>query len=200
MRKSAAQRLRGDVDQLDLRRTTHYRVRNRLLLNHAGDVRDNVVEAFEVLHVDRGQNVDPGFEQFLYVLPALVILAPWRVGMCQLVHQDKGRTPSQHGLDVQFRHPCSAIIHQLGRHCFEVSDLRRGAGAAVCLHDGRDHVTATISTPMSLTEHREGLSDARRSAEVDTQFTTFACPTERLTDLLRRTHVTIIHQSSVQHT
>ena len=61
----AAQRLRGHVDQLHLVGGPNDRVRHGLPLRHAGDLLHHVVEGFQVLHVDRGDDVDPGVEQFL---------------------------------------------------------------------------------------------------------------------------------------
>ena len=59
------------IDQLDFIRFVEDAVRDRLALPHAGDLRDQVVEALEVLDVDRGPDVDALLEQLLDVLPAL---------------------------------------------------------------------------------------------------------------------------------
>ena len=71
----APQRLRGDVDQLDLVGGAHDLVGHGLPLRHAGDLLDDVVERLEVLDVDRGDDVDAGVEQLLDVLPALGVAA-----------------------------------------------------------------------------------------------------------------------------
>ena len=48
-------------------------VGDRLLLLHAGDALDDVVHRLEVLDVERRDHVDPGVEQLLDVLPALLV-------------------------------------------------------------------------------------------------------------------------------
>jgi hypothetical protein len=66
-----AQRLRRDVDQLDLPGAAHHLVGHGLPLPHAGDPFDDVVQRLEVLDVHRGQDVDTRVEQLLDVLPTL---------------------------------------------------------------------------------------------------------------------------------
>ena len=83
----APQRFRRDVDQLDLVGGAHHLVGHLLLLLDAGDLGDDVVEAFQVLDVDRGDDGDAGVEQLLDVLPALGVLAARGVGVGELVDQ-----------------------------------------------------------------------------------------------------------------
>ena len=83
----APQRFRRDVDQLDLVGGAHDLVGHRLLLLDAGDLGDDVVEAFQVLDVDRRDHGDAGVEQLLDVLPALGVLAARGVGVGELVDQ-----------------------------------------------------------------------------------------------------------------
>ena len=71
----AAQRLRRHVDQLDLLGAAHHLVGHRLALHHPGDRLDDVVERLEVLDVDRRDDVDPGIQQLVDVLPALLVAA-----------------------------------------------------------------------------------------------------------------------------
>ena len=59
------------VDQLDLVGSLEDRVGHGLAHGDAGDLRDDVVQALEVLDVERRVDVDAGVEQLLDVLPAL---------------------------------------------------------------------------------------------------------------------------------
>ncbi len=83
----APQRFRCDVDQLDLVGGADDLVGHLLLLLDAGDLRDDVVEALQVLDVDGRDHGDAGVEQFLDVLPAFRVLAARGVGVGQLVDQ-----------------------------------------------------------------------------------------------------------------
>jgi hypothetical protein len=65
--------LRRDVHQLDLGRLVQKAVRHGLLHLHAGDLRDDVVQALEVLDVDSGVDVDPRGQDFLHILPAFLV-------------------------------------------------------------------------------------------------------------------------------
>ncbi len=87
MGKPAPQRFWRDIDQLDLVGGADDLVGHRFLLLDAGDLSDDVVEAFQVLDVDRRDDGDAGVEQLLDVLPALGILAARGVGVGELVDQ-----------------------------------------------------------------------------------------------------------------
>ena len=63
----------GQVDDAHLVRLVEDRVGHRLADDDAGDLRDHVVEALEVLHVERREDVDARVEQLLDVLPALEV-------------------------------------------------------------------------------------------------------------------------------
>jgi hypothetical protein len=69
----AAQRLRGHVHQFDLVGRADHGVRHGLPLRHAGDLLHDVVQRFQVLDVDVGDDLDAGRQQFLHVLPALLV-------------------------------------------------------------------------------------------------------------------------------
>ena len=59
------------IDELDLVGAGEHAIGHGLAHVDAGDLRDDVVQAFEMLHVDRRVDVDAGREQLLDVLPAL---------------------------------------------------------------------------------------------------------------------------------
>ena len=81
------QRLRRHVDQFDLLCLAHHRIGHGLALPYTGDLVDNVIERFQVLHVHRGDHGDPGVEELLYVLPALLVRRAGGVGVSQFVHE-----------------------------------------------------------------------------------------------------------------
>ena len=79
--------LGSHVDELDLLRGAHHRVGHRFALHDAGDPLDDVVERFEVLDVDRRDDVDAGREQLVDVLPALGVAGAGHVRVRQLVDE-----------------------------------------------------------------------------------------------------------------
>lgn len=65
--------LHRDVHQLDLVGALEHRVGHGLADQDAGDLGDRVAVRLEMLHVDRGVDVDASVQQFEHVLPALAV-------------------------------------------------------------------------------------------------------------------------------
>ena len=68
------QLVRRQVDELDLG-ALEYAVGHRLADADAGKAGDDVVEAFDMLDIERRIDVDPGVEQFGDILPTLGVAA-----------------------------------------------------------------------------------------------------------------------------
>ena len=105
----APQRLRCDVDQLDLSCFSDDFVRHGFALFDAGDLGDDVVEALQVLDVERRDHGDPGVKQCFDVLPPLGIDAARDVAVRIFVDQRDFRLTPQHRLDIEFREQGSAV-------------------------------------------------------------------------------------------
>ena len=86
-REPVAQRDRRQVDELDLVRAPHHLVGDSLALLDARDLLHDVVQRLEVLHVHRRDDADPGGEQFLDVLPALLVARSRSVRVRELVDE-----------------------------------------------------------------------------------------------------------------
>ena len=100
VREPAPQRLGGDVDQLDLFGAADDLVGHGLLLPHAGDPLDDVVERLQVLDVHGGDHVDARVEQLLDVLPALRVPRAGRVGVGELVDERDLGLAGEHRVEV----------------------------------------------------------------------------------------------------
>ncbi|OIQ86261.1 hypothetical protein GALL_319020 [mine drainage metagenome] len=169
VRQSSTQRLRRQVDQLDLVGVPDHAVRDGLPLAHAGDRVDVVVQRLEVLHVDGGDDVDPGIEQLLDVLPALLVPGAGDVRVRELVDHRDARGAPEHRVDVELGELASLVGQRAARHLLEADELGGGAGATVRLDEAHHHVGATVLAAVGLVEHRVRLPDARRRTEVDGQ-------------------------------
>src|SRR2546427_501283 len=90
------------VDQLDLVGLLEDRVRHRLAHDDPGDLRDDVVEALDVLDVHGRIDVDAGVEELDHVLPPFGVARARRVGMRQLVDEDQGGTASERAVEGEF--------------------------------------------------------------------------------------------------
>jgi hypothetical protein len=81
------QRFGRDVDELNLLGLANDAVGNCLLLGDAGDLFDHVIDRFQVLDVDRRNDIDAGLQQLLDVLPALFVLRPGSIRMSEFVDE-----------------------------------------------------------------------------------------------------------------
>ena len=193
--KPAPQRLRCDVDQLDLVGGAHHFVGHLLLLFDAGDLGDDVVQAFQMLDVDRGDDGDSGVEQLLDILPSLRVLAAGSVGVGEFVDQHDLRVTGQHRSHVELGEALAAILDVARRDGLDAGEQVCGLLAAVRLDDRRHHIGAALPPTMRLPEHRVGLTDAGRRPQVDAQLTALLLVVAPIRQrLIGRTHMIIIHR------
>ena len=157
------------VDQLDLVGLLEDRIGDRLAHDHPGDLGHDVVEALQMLDVQRGVDVDAGLEQLLDVLPALGVTAAGGIGVGQLVHEDEGRTAGEGGVQVELPQRGPAVLDE--RRGQELEPLQQGVGfgPTVGLDVPDDHVDAFGMSLARGLEHGVGLPDSRRRAEEELQ-------------------------------
>ena len=153
------------VDQLDLVGLLDDAVGHRFADHDAGDLGHDVVEAFEVLDVDGGGDVDPGGEQFVDVLPALGMARALGVGMRQLVQQDQLWPPNERRVDIELAQQRAAVLDLARRQALQAVEQRLGLGAAVRLNPADHHVDALGAALLRLLQHRIRLADAGGHAE-----------------------------------
>ena len=162
----ALQQLAGwQVDQQQFVSLLQHPVRQGFAHLHASDAAHLVIEAFQVLDVDRGEHVDAGGEQFLDVLPALFMTAAGSIAVGQFVHQHQLGCGCQQPVEVHLFELHAAILraqHGLLRQpveqCF-------GLGPTMGLDHPRQHRYALADLGMSRLQHGVGLAHAGRCAK-----------------------------------
>ena len=164
-----AERLGAHVDELDLVGAPGDLVGDRLALHDPGDPLHDVVEGLEMLDVQRRDDGDPGVEQLFDVLPALLVARARDVRVRELVDERDLGPAGEEGVDVHLLERCAAVLDDRTWDDLEVADLRECLRASVGLDDADDDVRASIPAAPALAEHRIGLADARRGAEVDAE-------------------------------
>ena len=132
---------------------------------------DDVVEALEVLDVDRRDHVDAGVEQLVDVLPALLV-ARARGRWCGPARRPA--RPSGRRARTASRSISSSGRAAVVDACGGGSPRGRRAAPRCCARPWVSTKPTTTSVPRScappaLVEHGEGLADAGRGAEVDAQ-------------------------------
>ena len=163
------ERERRHVDQLHLIRGADDLVGDRLALLRAGDPLDDVVQRLEVLDVHGGDDVDPRLEQLLDVLPSLLVPRARDVRVCQLIDQrDLGRS-GQDRVDVHLLESRAPVLDRPPGGDLQVAQALAGLGTAVGLDEPDHDIGTALPTTQALAQHREGLADAGRVAEVDAE-------------------------------
>src|SRR5882672_6154844 len=157
------------VDHHHLVCALEYAVGDGFLHAHAGDPGDDVVQALDVLHVDRGVDGDAGLEQLLDVLPALGMprprLALEGVAVRELVDEQDLRLARERGVEVEVAQRGAAVSDVPVRQPLESLEQRLGLGAAVRLDVADDDVHASRLERARVFQHGVGLADARGRPE-----------------------------------
>ena len=104
------QLLGRQVDDLDVVGLVEHQVRHRLAHADARDLRHDIVQALDMLDVERGVDVDANGEQFLHVEITLRMPAARRVGMGEFVHQRDLRTALQESVQVHLVEDMAVIV------------------------------------------------------------------------------------------
>ena len=102
--------VRRDVDHLDVVGGIEDAVRHRLAHPDPGDPGDDVVQAFDVLDVESGVDVDPGSEDLLDVEVTLGMARAGRVGVREFVDEHQLRPAGEDGVEVHLRKQDAAVV------------------------------------------------------------------------------------------
>jgi hypothetical protein len=124
----------------------------------------------ETLHIDGGDDVDAGGEEFIDVLPALgVAPAAGHVAVRELVDDRHLRASEVDRAEVHlFELP--ALVGALSPlDDLQAVEHRLGARAPVALGEPHHHIGAPGGPAPCLVEHAVGLADARGRPEADLQ-------------------------------
>ena len=166
--------LGGDVDENDVVGVAQHDVGHRLADDDAGDARDDVGEAFEMLDIERRPDIDARVEQFFDILPALRMPAFGRVGVGELVDDDELGPAFQRGVEVEFLDLAPCIVDDAARQDFEAAQSAPRVGAPVRLDEADDDIDAFLPQQLRARQHGVGLADAGRGAEEDEQASALA--------------------------
>ena len=136
------QLLGRQVDELHLVGVVEDAVGDGLPHGDPGDLVDEVVEALEVLDVERGVDVDARVEQLLHVLPALGVARARGVGVGELVEQEEGGLAGEGGVEVELAEAHAPVLDLPRREPLQPLDQGGGLRPPVRLHPADDDVDA----------------------------------------------------------
>ena len=157
------------IDEFDGVGAVEHSIRDRLAHADMCDLRDHVIEAFDVLDIDRGVDVDAAAHQLFDVEVALRMAAAYDVGMREFIDQNDLRPAGDDGVEVHFLEPLSLVFHGPARNDFQAFQQRFGLPAAVGLDHADDHVVPVLLAGAGLLQHLVGLAHARRCTHEDSE-------------------------------
>ncbi len=146
--QALAQVFGREVDVHDLVGHRHHIVGNSFFHANSRGALDDFVQAFEVLDIERGNDVDAGLENFLDILIALRIAAAGGVGVGQFVDQRDRGVALEHFVDIHFFERHAAIFDVPVRNPLQLAELSDGFGAAVGFDKTDDDIDPLFAQPV----------------------------------------------------
>lgn len=182
-----------EVDQFHGVGPVEHGIGNRFAHANPRDLGDDVDQAFDVLDVDRGVDVDAGAQKFLDIEIPLRVAAAWRIGMGKLVDKRDLRPTREDGVDIHFLKPLPFVVDLLARHDLEAVQERLGLLPPMRLHDSHGDVVSILLSRARRFQHRICLADARRGADINPELAppAFLLPGRFKQGLGRRTLVDV---------
>src|SRR5450756_2287035 len=159
--------VRRQIDELDLVRALEHRIGHRFPDANLGDAADDIVQAFEVLDVERRVNIDAAVEQLLDIVPAFRMARALGVGMSELINQDQCRVALERTVEVELAYLRGAILDDPRWQNFEAFQQRDRFCAAVSFRQADHHIAALDALFARFREHGVGFAHASGSAEED---------------------------------
>ena len=118
--------VRRQVDKDKLVRLVEHRIGHGLAHADPRDALDDVIEAFEMLDVQRRPDVDPRRQQFLDVLPSLRMAAARGIRVGVFIDEDEPRMALQGGVEIELlHHPAPVRNGQTGQDLEAVQQFLR---------------------------------------------------------------------------
>ena len=148
-----------EVDQLDFIGAVEERVGHGFADHHARDLGHHVVEAFQVLDVERRVNVEPRVEQPIDILPALGVRGAGSIGVGRFIDDNQLRLGCQRRLQIEFQQLGAAIIDFAACQHVQAEHKRLGFRASMGLDVAHQHVDPFLGHFAGRLEHRIRLAD-----------------------------------------
>ncbi len=108
--QSLAQIVRRQIHQHHFISAVEERIGHGFAHPDTGYAAHHIIQAFQMLHVNRGHHVDPGVQQFFNILPALGMTGSAHVAVRQFINQDNRRMARQRGVQIKFLLPSEAAF------------------------------------------------------------------------------------------
>ena len=160
-----AQIVRGQIHQHHVVRGVKEGIGDGLSHLHAGDPADDVIQTFQMLDVNGGEDVNPGLQQFVHILPALWMAGAGGITVRQLIHQNQRRTAGEGGVEIELIHVAPAVGEPPRRQGAQALQHRGGLFPAVGLRHANQNIQPLRPEPLRFRQHRPGFPHPGAGAE-----------------------------------
>ena len=158
---------RREIDDLDIVGLVEDAVGNRFPHANPGDPGDDVVQALDMLDVERRKHIDPDGNDLLDIEIALGMPAAWGVGVGELVDENKLRPAPEDRVEIHFGEQVTLVLDLLPRNYLEAFEQGLGLMPAMSLDHADDDIDPVASPSLSRQQHLIGLADAGCCAQKD---------------------------------
>ncbi len=154
------------VDQFDGISTIEHCIRHCLTYADVRDLRNHVIETFDMLNIDGRVNVDAVTHQLFDIEITLWMAASFSIGVSEFVDQHDLRMSRNNGVDIHLAQHLPFILNLTARNDFQARQQRFGFFTTVGFDDTNNNVVTVLSASLALLEHLVGFAYAgRRSYE-----------------------------------
>lgn len=164
------QRLWRQIRHHHLIRALHHPIGNGLANRDPGDALNCRPQAFDVLNVDRGQNVDLRSQKLQNIFVSLAVLAARNVGMRQLIDQHDIGLALQNRVHVHLLKKRALVFDRFERHTLHLAGQFRRALASVRLDHTGNNVFPAACAADCLAQHVVRLAYARSIAQENFEY------------------------------
>ena len=154
-----------EIDDLDVVRCFENAVGYGFAHADARDAGDDVVQALDMLDVERCEDIDAGGDQLLDIKIALGMTASRRVAVRQLVDQHELRATLEDRVEVHFGEAVAFVVDLAAGNDFEAGEQRLGLATTVGFDDTNNDIDPLAPLRLRRKQHLVGLADAGRCAE-----------------------------------
>src|SRR6516165_238061 len=158
-----------EIDDLDIVGLVQHAVGHGLAYAYPSDLGDDVVQAFDMLDIQGGKNVDAGGDDFLDVEIALGVAASGRVGVSELVDQCELGAALENGVKIHLGQEVTLVVDLLPWELLETCKQGLGLDPSMRLDDAHNDIDPLALHRLGREQHLIGLADPWCCAEKNLQ-------------------------------